>query len=69
MFETGSRSKIPFLQTETSEKEKNFPRGFFTSASLRELEKRPTRPEQTHGFVVSTCDIARRSAHDRTHFS
>ena len=41
MFETGSRSEIPFLQTETREKEKNFPRGFFTSASLHELEKRP----------------------------
>ena len=39
-----------------------------TKSSQCELEKRPAMAEHAHGFVVSTCNIARRAAHDCTLF-
>ena len=40
IFETGSRSRVPFLQTETWEKEKNFPRGFFHKCFAARAKKK-----------------------------
>ena len=50
-------------------KEKAFHTRLSTNSSQCELEKRPTVAEHAHGFVVSTCNIARTAAHDRTLFS
>ena len=68
-FETVPRSRIPFLQTESVREGKELSKKLFHKCSAAQARKRPTMPEQAHGFVVLTCDIARGSARDNTHFS